>query len=151
MKTMTILEQLDQVKAMQNTIDKMLERGTMELRNVKHRGVESPANKWILEPLHEDDNCSVGFVTIPHVEIGQCETHVHPGSREFLIVIKGSIIFNVDGRDLRVVREGECCVVEAGCMHHSKPLTDDTRMVYVCIPRDASIPTLDVEIKKHGE
>lgn len=150
---MTIIEEIQKVKKMQVTIDKMLEKGSMELRSVNYRrgelSGEKVGNKWVLEPLHEDECCSIGIVSIPKVEIGACDTHVHPGAREYLIVIKGSILLNIDGRDLRIVRESECCVVDAGIQHHSKPLTDDTRMVYVCIPRDSTIPSLNMEIKAH--
>ena len=135
---MTTLDELNKVKAMQLTIDKMLERGSMALRVP---GTDaSIENKWLLEPLYQGDDCSVGFVHIAHVEMGPCETHVHKGAREYLVVIKGSILLNVEGRDVRVVREGECAAIDAGALHHSKPLSDDTKLAYICVPRDTDIP-----------
>lgn len=146
---MNTLAQLEKVKALQVTIDKMLEKGTMALKRPMHdvSDRDCPVGKWILQPLHEDPSCSVGLVHVPFVDIGKCETHTHPGSKEYLIVVSGSILLNIDGRDMRIVREGECCVVEEGQMHHSKPLVDNTTMVYVCIPRDRTIPALDMERK----
>jgi mannose-6-phosphate isomerase-like protein (cupin superfamily) len=135
---------LTNVKAMQLTIDKLLERGTLALKD-PHGESATVANTWVLEPLYQNEDCSVGFVHIPHVELGKCETHVHQHSIEYLIVVKGSILLNIDGRDVRVVREGECCAVEAGVLHHSKPLTDDTKLVYVCIPEDKNMPLPKME------
>lgn len=147
---MNALAQLEKVKALQVTIDKMLEKGSMELKKPMSKNM-SPAvghaGKWILQPLHEDPSCSVGLVHVPFVDIGRCETHIHPGAKEYLIVVSGSILLNVEGRDMRIVREGECCVIDVGQQHHSKPLVDNTTMVYVCIPRDTTIPSLDMEIK----
>jgi mannose-6-phosphate isomerase-like protein (cupin superfamily) len=135
---------LENVKAMQLTIDKLLECGSMALKNPFLKDTEV-ANKWVLEPLYQQKDCSIGFVHIANVELGQCETHVHKHSIEYLIVVKGRILLNIDGRDVRVVREGECCAVEAGVLHHSKPLTDDTKLVYVCIPEDKNIPFIQTE------
>ena len=131
---------LEEVKAMQLTIDMMLERGTMALRDPFTKDT-SLSNKWELEPLYQEPDCSIGFVHISHVGLGPCETHIHKESREYLIVVKGSIILNIDGHDVRVVREGECCAIDAGCNHHSKPLTDNTKLVYVCVPKDRDIPS----------
>ena len=135
---MTTLEQINKVKAMQLTIDKLLERGTLALRCP---GTEaSIANTWVLDPLYQEDDCSVGFVHIANVEMGPCEPHIHKGATEYLVVVKGSILLNVEGRDVRIVREGECASVEAGSLHHSKPLSDDTKLAYICVPRDKDIP-----------
>lgn len=139
---MEALEQLAKVKAMQVTIDKMLERGSMALKNPGMHLDTEVSNKWVLEPIYQGADCSVGFVHIPNVELGACETHVHKMSIEYLIVVKGSILLNIEGRDMRVVREGECCTVGSGLTHHSKPLTDDTKLVYVCVPQDVDIPML---------
>lgn len=138
---MTVLKELDKVKAMQLTIDKLLERGSMALRRTGIEG--SISNKWELEPIYQGDDCSMGFVHISHVELGPCEEHLHKGAREYLIVVKGSILLNIDGRDVRVVREGECAAIEAGSLHFSKPMSDDTKLAYVCIPRDKDIPMIE--------
>jgi quercetin dioxygenase-like cupin family protein len=136
---MTTLEQINKVKAMQLTIDKMLDRGTLALKDPRVKAC-SITNSWVLEPLYQDNDCSVGFVHIANVELGPCEAHIHRDAREYLIVVKGSILLNVEGRDIRIVREGECASVEAGSLHHSKPLTDDTKLAYICVPRDMDIP-----------
>ena len=130
---------IENVKAMQNTIDMLLERGTMALKEPWMRD-NSLANKWVLEPLYHGKDCSIGFVHIAKVELGPCEPHIHKNSREYLVVVKGSVILNVNGRDVRVVREGECCAVDAGDVHYSKPMTDDTKLAYICVPNDDGIP-----------
>ena len=139
---MTTLEKIQQVQEMQLTIDKMLEKGTMELNKPLKKTAGDVTKRWILQPLYEDKSCSVGLVHVPTMDLGQCETHVHPGSIEYLIVVKGKIMFNLEGRDMRIVREGEIAVVGVGQKHYSKPLTDDTSMVYVCVPRDSNIPAI---------
>ena len=139
-----VMQTIENVRAMQLTIDKMLEHGSMVLKSpmsVNGNG-GAVSNKWVLEPLYSGTDCSVGFVHIARVEMGECSTHVHKDSREYLIVTRGSILLNIDGRDVRVVHEGECCAVEAGVRHHSKPLTDDTKLVYICIPEDKDIPSI---------
>ena len=133
------MQTIENVKAMQSTIDLLLERGTLALKNPLVHS-DSVANKWILEPLYSGKDCSLGFVHISHLELGPCDAHIHKNSIEYLIVVKGSIILNVDGRDIRVVREGECCAVPAGSMHFSKPMSDDTKLVYICVPEDDDIP-----------
>ena len=120
-------------------MDMLLERGTMALADPKTK-ILGPANKWTLEPIYKGKDCSIGFVYIPKVELGPCEEHVHHNSIEYLIVVKGSIILNINGRNIRIVKEGECCVVEPGSLHYSKPLTDDTKLAYVCVPSDDDIP-----------
>ena len=135
-----VMQTIENVKAMQLTIDKMLERGTMALRDPFTKDT-SLSNKWVLEPLYQAPECAIGFVHISHVGLGPCETHIHKDAREYLIVVRGSIILNIDGHDVRVVREGECCAIEEGCAHYSKPLTDNTKLVYVCVPNDIHIPS----------
>lgn len=130
---------IENVKAMQLTIDKLLDRGTMALKDCRLSD-NSVANKWILEPMYSGPDCSVGFVHIASLELGPCDAHIHKDSIEYLIVVKGSIILNVDGRDIRVVREGECCAVPAGSTHFSKPMSDDTKLAYICVPEDPDIP-----------
>lgn len=137
---------LESIKNLQKTIDGLLRNGTGGFV----WGTEADkarCNSWILEELHDAEDCSVGFVHISKVGFGPCGEHIHPDSKEYLIVVHGSIVFNVDGKDIRVVKAGECCVVEKGQSHYSRPLEDDTKLVYVCVPQD---PYLRPKKEGHG-
>jgi mannose-6-phosphate isomerase-like protein (cupin superfamily) len=125
------------IKMAQDTIDRLLSKGSFGF--IK-KGGDVPSEKWSIEPFVEDRDCNVGFVHAPKTLLGYCEQHVHPGSREYLIVVRGSVMFNMDGRDMRVVKAGECAVVDEGHTHCSKPLEDGTKMVYVCVPLDKTVP-----------
>ena len=142
MKTQ-FLDGLNKIKSRQLTIDKLLERGSLVLKN--SAGV---SNAWVLEPLYQGKDCSVGFVEIKESNIGPCEPHAHNDSKEYLIVVKGSILLNVEGRDVRIVREGECSAIPASTSHYSRPLENDTKLVYVCVPTDEDmfkIPGLEIK------
>ena len=130
-----ILKELNYITSKQKTIDALLDAGDMKKRNGDNSG-------WTLEPIYSKSDCDIGFVRIEGVDSGRCADHVHEGSLEYLIVLRGSILFNIEGRDLRTVNEGEVCVVPAGVVHHSKPLEDDTKMVYICVPRDPGMKEL---------
>lgn len=130
-----LMQQINNIANKQKTIDALLEAGDIKKRNGDNSG-------WTLEPLYSKKDCDLGFVHIDKVEAGRCPDHVHEESAEYLIVIRGEILFNVDGRDLRTVREGEVAVVPAGVSHHSKPLVDNTKMVYVCVPKDPGMENL---------
>ena len=131
----TILKELISIARKQRTIDALLEAGDIKKRNGDNSG-------WTLEPLSSDKECDIGFVRIESVESGRCPDHVHEDSIEYLIVVRGAILFNIEGRDVRTVHEGEVCVVPPGAVHHSKPLEDDTKMVYVCVPKDPGMELL---------
>ena len=141
---MTELEKgLNRILSQQLTIDKLLERGTLVLR--EKRGVN---NKWVLHPIYQEEDCSVGFVNVDEVSVGPCEPHIHRNSKEFLIVVHGSILLNIDGRDVRIVKEGECASIPANSTHYSRPLEDNTRLLYACIPTDRNmfnIPGLGIK------
>jgi mannose-6-phosphate isomerase-like protein (cupin superfamily) len=141
---MTEIEQgLTKLKSRQLTIDKLLERGSLVLKEKKGVG-----NKWVIHPIYQEEDCSLGFVDIEDVGAGPCEPHVHINSKEFLIVIHGSILLNIDGRDVRIVKEGECASIPANSTHYSRPLEDNTRLIYACVPTDRdmfNIPGLEIK------
>ena len=122
----------------QKTIDMLLTEGSLEF------GRGGVSNKWQIQPIYEDKDCSMGLVHIDKVESGPCEEHIHPGCREYLIVVKGSVLLNVEGRDVRVVNEGECAAVGAGIAHFSRPLEDGTKLAYITVPNDTTIPALKI-------
>lgn len=99
-------------------------------------------NLWILESLFDDGSCSVGFVNIDNKDIGPCKPHIHYDSKEYLICISGSFLLNINGNDVRTITEGECGVVIPGELHYSKPLHDNTKIVYVCVPADKDMSLL---------
>ena len=121
---------MDSIRQKQATIDLLLEEGSMEF------GSGGLSNRWQLEPLYQEVDCSLGFVHISTIELGPCAEHIHPESTEYLIVVKGSVVLNIDGVDLRVLKVGECASIPKGSKHFSRPLENDTKLIYVCIPRD---------------
>lgn len=111
---------------------------------------EEAKKKWLLEPLYDNPNCSVGRCFIATKDIGPCEEHIHPGAVEYLIVTKGSLLINIAGKNLRIVHVGECCAFPENIAHYSTPLEDETEMIYITVPRDGYIPT-HVKREKYGE
>ena len=124
---------IESIQNLQKTIDTLLDKDS---GGFVWGDRDTPANTWIIEPLYEEDDCSMGFVHIKDKNFGACGEHIHPESKEFLIVVSGSILLNVDGKDMRVVKEGECCVVEKAQSHFSRPLEDKTKIAYICVPQD---------------
>jgi len=137
-----MMKEIDSLKAKQATVDMLLDDGSLGI------GKGGVSNKWLLEPLYHEKDCSIGFVHIAQVELGPCGEHVHPESIEYLIVIKGSILLNIDGMDTRIVKEGGCASIEEGVKHFSRPLESGTKLIYVCVPKDPHLPNLEVEEKK---
>ena len=137
-----ITEQLKGLKTAQMTVDKMLELGHVVLKISGKTPTDSTElNGWILEPLYQQEDCSIGFKYTPHKTTGPFETHVHPVSKEYYIVVKGSILLNINGQNVRIVKESECCTVDKGDLHHCTPLSDDTKFIYICIPEDINFPS----------
>jgi quercetin dioxygenase-like cupin family protein len=130
---------IDKIKDTQATIDMLLKLGEF----ASDYGIEG---KWVLEPLHDDNQCSVGLVDIGEKKLGPCKPHVHKESKEYLICVSGSFVLNVNGRNVREIKEGECGVVDAGDVHYSTPLEDNTRMVYVCVPADRGMSILEKQL-----
>lgn len=135
----SITEGLAAIAETQRTVDALLAAGDFKERNGDNSG-------WTLDPLYSNGDCDIGFVHIDSVDAGRCPDHVHENSIEYLIVLNGEILFNVDGRDLRIIRTGEIGVVPTGATHHSKPLTDDTRLVYICVPKDPGMEKLTKKV-----
>ena len=121
------------IKNQQVTIDKLLDEGSLAL----HNGI---TNKWSLEPLYQEKDCSIGFVRVPNVELGPCTEHIHPNAQEYLIVVRGSILLNINGVDVRVAKAGDCASIPENCLHKSRPLENNTKLIYVCIPADPNLP-----------
>jgi quercetin dioxygenase-like cupin family protein len=136
------MNKINSIKSVQKSIDDMLVRGAIGLK-----GIHS-TNQWLLEPLHQGKSCSVGFVHIADTEAGPCQEHVHLESREYLIVISGSVMLNVNGDDVRVLKPGDCGVVQPGEAHFSRPLENNTKLVYVCVPSDAGMNSLIESLEK---
>jgi mannose-6-phosphate isomerase-like protein (cupin superfamily) len=91
--------------------------------------------------VYADDKCSFGFASCS-AEGGVFPEHIHDGVHEYLICITGSFMetFGPNGKDgIRIVKEKECVSVPPNILHSSKPLENNTRLVYICIPRDRTI------------
>jgi quercetin dioxygenase-like cupin family protein len=131
----TLSENITHISRKQKTIDALLGAGDLKKKNGDNSG-------WVLEPIHSDKDCDMGLVYIDTVEAGRCKDHIHEESVEYLVVVKGSILFNIDGTDVRIVEEGEMATVPPGRLHHSKPLEDGTKLAYICVPRDPGMTKL---------
>jgi len=132
------METLNNLKESQKTIDVLLKLGSLSIK-----GAEQPGrNPWQLEPLFNSDKCNVGVVHIKDVEAGPCEEHIHVDSKEYLIVTSGSVMLNINGKDVRVLHTGDCGVVNPGEGHYSRPLEDGTQMIYICVPADSGMDNL---------
>ena len=139
---MNTLKALDGIKKMQVTIDALLKVGSLTLKG------ESPKNSWVLEPLHQGKSCSIGFVHIDDVDAGPCEEHIHVEAREYLIVISGSIMLNINGKDVRILEKGDCGSINPGDLHYSKPLEKGTKLAYICVPADSGMDSLFDSMEK---
>ena len=135
-------ESLKVIIESQRTIDKLLDAGSLEIREF------GKGNKWQLEPLHNGEDCNVGFVHIEEVEYGPCEPHIHSFAKEYLIVISGSVMLNIEGVDVRVLKTGDCGVVFEEQLHYSRPLEPGTKLLYVCVPADKGMAQLTKRMKE---
>ena len=133
---MDSLEKLKGIQKMQKTIDALLHSGKFSIGN------RALKNNWVLEPFHQGRSCSVGFVHINDKKAGPCEEHIHDMAKEYLIVVSGSVMLNINGSDVRILEVGDCGVVGPGDLHYSRPLEDNTKLVYVCVPADPGMDSL---------
>ena len=133
------MQGLEKIQDTQHTIDLLLKLGEFASTS----GIEG---KWRLEPLYSNEKCSVGMVHIDKKTLGPCKPHIHSDVTEFLICTSGMFILNINGNDVRTLSEGDCAVVKPGEMHYSKPLCDNTQMVYVCVPSDKGMKQLEKQL-----
>jgi len=124
---------MDKMKSTLTSISDMIKTGNLALPG----GTDNP---WVIDPMYENKDCSVGMVRVKSLNQAPCDMHVHAESIEFLIVTKGELALNIENKVVRIVRAGECASIPKGVQHYSHPLTGDTEFVYVCVPRDADIP-----------
>lgn len=135
------MKTIDDIKETQHTIDLLLKLGSLSSQKEEKK-------KWVLEPLLHTDECSIGIVHINSKSLGPCDPHIHYEAKEYLICITGAFILNVDGNFVRTVTEGECAVVRAGQMHYSKPILDNTKIAYICIPADKGMSLLEQQLEE---
>jgi len=126
-------EKISEIKGFQTTIDNLLEKNEITTREDKH------PKKWMVEVCYQRENVAMGMVFCKDVGTGTFPPHIHKEVREYLICVKGSFIFSIDGRTVREVHEGECVAVPKNAVHKSKPLEDDTQIAWVCVPSDKGI------------
>jgi len=127
---------ISDIKKKQDTIDALLELGDFS------SDIQDGDNKWVLDSLHHDEYCSIGIVHINEKNLGPCKPHIHYESKEYLICLSGGFILNINGNDVRTLTEGECAVVKPGELHYSRPLLDNTKIAYVCVPADEGMKVL---------
>ena len=126
---------MDKMKTDLKNISDLLKSGTMALNDI------TGENPWNLQPVFENDYCSMGIVTIKTDKAIPCEAHIHENSNEYLVVTKGRLLLHINNKAVRVLEEGECASVPKGTLHFSQPLTPDTELAYICVPKDKKIPT----------
>jgi quercetin dioxygenase-like cupin family protein len=133
-------KEVEGIQNQQRTIDKMLLCGTLALKD--KTSTVKVANRWILEPLHNGEDCNVGFVEISEVKLGECEEHIHPKAKEYLIVVEGSLSLSIDGKFVKILQKGDCATIPPSIKHHCTPLENNTKLIYICIPGDLGMKTL---------
>jgi len=126
------VKQIKEVRSLQASIDTLLSIGHFNTKSIE----------WKLTPLHQDSACCIGFVDIETADAGRCPDHIHEGCIEYLIVLRGKVLFNLDGVDLRILKAGDIASVPPNVKHHSKPLEDQTRLLYVTVPADPGMEEL---------
>jgi len=136
---MDTMHSIEQIKESQKTVDLLLKLGSWSIREKD----KTPVTPWQLEPVYVDAKCNMGIVHIKDTDAGPCKEHVHVDSKEYLIVISGKVMLNVNGKDVRVLDVGECGVINPGELHCSRPLENGTQMVYVCVPSDQGMENLN--------
>lgn len=138
----TYIEEITTIKERQETIDALLESGHLT------SDASEIGSKWLLTPLIQSEECSVGIVDVVNITHGPCKPHIHYNSKEYLVCVSGSFILNVNGSDVRTVHKGECAVIREGELHYSRPLEDNTRMIYVCVPADKNMRLLEERLSR---
>ena len=139
----TLGKVLDKIQSDQITIDKLLKGGLIQVKSSQEAIDEG---KWIIDIFYSKPDCTMGFATCNSVG-GEFPDHIHKDVREYLICVEGSFMESfgrcgVDG--LRIVNEGECVSVPANMVHASKPITEKTRMIFICVPCDPCIPVKEL-------
>jgi mannose-6-phosphate isomerase-like protein (cupin superfamily) len=127
---------LEKIKGNQATIAVLLERDEISFKPSK--------DKWVIKNLYEDEGVTIGFASCSEAG-GDFPEHLHDNVQEYLLCISGSfmISFGPNGSDgVRIVKEKECVSIPPNTLHTSRPLSKNTRNLYVCIPRDKTIREL---------
>lgn len=128
---------VNRLKKRQTTIDKLLEDKKIHLSG------ENGDDTWKLEVLYQKPECSIGFVECANASYaGSFPEHIHSDSVEYLICVRGSALFVMEGGVQRILNEGDCASIPPNREHFSKPLEDGTKIAYVCVPHDKSIPEI---------
>lgn len=144
MNSQLIQDTITKIKDNQATIDTLLSIGSIFIKDKSTlKDIEGKYEKrWMVEVLYNLGDCTIGFASCSETE-GVFPEHIHRNVQEYLICVRGSLIetFGSGGIDgMRIVKTGECISIPANTSHSSKPLEADTKIVYVCVPSDLTIP-----------
>lgn len=131
-----VLDKLDKVKANLKTVGELIQEGAVLLS----KGKIGNATKWVIQPYYQKEDCSFGFARCEKKDYGDYPNHAHCKETEYVICVRGSAVFYINGLAMRVLREGECVAIPVGIAHKFKPLVDDTKLFYICVPADKTIP-----------
>jgi len=128
---------VNRLKKRQITIDKLLDSEEIHLKG------KNGNLTWKLDVMYQRKDCSLGFASCKQSGgIGTFPMHVHKDSAEYLICVRGSVLFSMEDGIQRILNEGDCASIPPNREHSTKALDDDTKLVYVCVPHDPAIPSM---------
>lgn len=130
-----IKEALDKINNNLRTVGELIQEGSVLLS----KGKVGDATKWVIQPLYQKNDCSLGFARCEKKDYGDYPDHVHCDAKEYVVCVRGSAVFYINGLAMRAIKEGECVSVPIGIQHKFKPLVDDTKLFYICVPADKTI------------
>jgi quercetin dioxygenase-like cupin family protein len=137
-----VLAKINGIKDTQKTVDGLIELWGKGLKP------HLPFTNWDVNILNAKQNCSIGVVNINTVDTGPCESHMHKDSKEFIIVVAGKLLLNIEGTYIRTLTIGDCATINFGQIHYVSALVDNTSFIYICIPEDKGLTKLGEMVTK---
>ena len=126
-----------EIQERQATIDILLTEGL-----IAAKGGRTPEDKWNIDEIYQGVECNIGIASSDSIGLVDFPTHHHPESIEYLICIKGSIALSLNNKFCRIINMGECASIPAGVAHSTRPLQPNSKLAYVCIPKDRAFPAI---------
>jgi len=127
-------EKLQDIRAVQASIDTLLSEQSITVSTD-----ESPGT-WSIEEVYTGEECNFGFAYSDADGKASFPEHVHTGSVEYLICVKGRVLLDMNDKVTRVLNVGDCASIPPGIPHNTKPLEPASKLVYVCVPPDETFP-----------
>ena len=131
---------IDRIYSAQKNIDDLLMDGSITLR--KESVEETRESKWELDVIYQNPDCSIGFAYSRNTSSGSFPEHCHQHSKQFIVCITGSVLLNIEGSNVRILRPGDCATISKNFRHVSTPLENNTKLSFICVPWDEHMTTL---------